>query len=88
MIDVLFFAVGFMFVWLFAHALAAKLTKQTTDIVNAWKRKSASFHRREQRRESEACRLRRDLRGQILRAEWWRSEAKRLGWKPEQEIER
>ena len=52
---------------------------------DSWKRKAASFHRRSQQYESQCCRLRRDLCGETIRANWWKSEAKRLGWKPANE---
>lgn len=40
------------------------------------------IHRRAQRAESETAKARREAIGQRKRADWWKSEAKRLGWKP------
>lgn len=40
----------------------------------------SAMHRRAQRAESEAIKGARTALGQSQRAEWWRSEAKRLGW--------
>ena len=72
--------------------LALRDTKRSCDnfdrsleIVRSWKRKAASFHRRSQQYESQCCRLRRDLCGETIRANWWKSEATRLGWKPTNE---
>lgn len=42
----------------------------------------ARIHRRAQRAESATAAARREAVGQRKRADWWRSEAKRLGWKP------
>lgn len=38
------------------------------------------FHRRAQRAESATAKARREAIGQRRRADWWRAEAKRLGW--------
>ncbi|MCH9839212.1 hypothetical protein K0U83_26355 [bacterium] len=61
---------------------------RSNELTASMKRKAASFHRRSQQYESQCCRLRRDLCGETIRANWWKSEAKRLGWKPEREPKR
>jgi hypothetical protein len=44
--------------------------------------KIAEMHRRAQRAERATAAARREAIGQRRRADWWRSEAKRLGWAP------
>lgn len=45
--------------------------------------KLAAMHRRAQRAESATADARREAIGQRKRADWWRREAKRLGWTPD-----
>lgn len=44
------------------------------------------FHRRAQRAEAETAQVRREAIGQRKRADYWKAEAKRLGWKIEAEV--
>lgn len=45
--------------------------------------KLSNMHRRAQRAESATAAARREAIGQRMRADWWRCEAKRLGWTPD-----
>lgn len=61
--------------------------QQLRSLARSWKAITAKqradmskLHRRAQRAESATAAARREAVGQRKRADWWRSEAKRLGW--------
>lgn len=48
-----------------------------------WRNVASQYHRRAQSAESRAIAAEKRERGQFARADWWRSEAHRLGWQPD-----